>query len=204
MQSNIKEEKTLAMPLTDFQLRRQTQLWVSYCCWPVCCKAFYLSIIICNRLLSSPPLPRYRVLVYICNNCCFRKWLHSTGGCRAAFWDQSSVARIRADSLLTLTPFGWYSDALLSLRSYWDLHAALWDYFPWHPWFCICYPPAIFPLLSPVKAILLLTDDITGLLQLILHKSSQHTETGMQDLTLAANSWKRSIPTATSAPDTDA
>lgn len=101
MQSNIKEEKTLAMPLTDFQLRRQTQLWVSYCCWPVCCKAFYLSIIICNRLLSSPPLPRYRVLVYICNNCCFRKWLHSTGGYRAAFWDQSSVARIRADRLLT-------------------------------------------------------------------------------------------------------
>lgn len=134
------------MPLTDFQLRRQTQLWVSYCCWTVCCKAFCLSIIICDRLLSSP---HFQDTVYLFTSA-ITVVLESDYTALVATEQPSEIralARIRADSLLTLTPFGWYSDALLSFRRYWDLHAALWDYFPLHPWLCICYPPAIFPLL---------------------------------------------------------
>lgn len=53
MKNISKGKKTLAVPLTDFQLRH-TQLWVSYCCKVFCCKALCVSVTICNRLLSSP------------------------------------------------------------------------------------------------------------------------------------------------------
>lgn len=150
MKNISKGKKTLAVPLTDFQLRH-TQLWVSYCCKVFCCKALCVSVTICNRLLSSPTSETLCTCLHLKTGIItFRKWLYSfsSGDYRAVI----SIAGIKDDSLLTLSLFSWYPDAPLSFEELLRLiHSSIpsdkWDYFPLCSQFHVCNLTTIFPLL---------------------------------------------------------